>query len=351
MRTASRSSSPRPVRSSRAPAVAKLREALALWRGPALADFAYDDFARHEIDRLEELRLGGVERRIDLELALGHHDDLVPELEALVRALSAPRAAARPSDGRALSMRPPGRGARRVPRRADRPPRRARPRAERRAAGATAGDPRPRRLARRAASRRPTRPSGSRRPATASSARPSAGGRSRGARNPRRRSSRDRADTDGQGGRDHRADELGGEDRSGWSEARELPAASGRIRARSRSGWAACGSRVPRMARSTGSIRRRACSRGNRTDRDRRRRPQRPRDRLRLVWVANGNDGTVTRINPRGGSGGDDPERRHADGRSRRQSSSSPTARITSGRRGRTSCYGSIRPRIRSTSA
>ena len=68
----------------RAPAAAKLRQALALWRGPALADFAYDDFARNEIDRLEELRLGGIERRIDLELALGHHDDLVPELEALV---------------------------------------------------------------------------------------------------------------------------------------------------------------------------------------------------------------------------------------------------------------------------
>jgi DNA-binding SARP family transcriptional activator len=69
----------------RSPAVAKLREALALWRGPALADFAYDDFARNEIDRLDELRLGAIERRIDLELALGHHDDLVPELEALVR--------------------------------------------------------------------------------------------------------------------------------------------------------------------------------------------------------------------------------------------------------------------------
>ena len=69
----------------RAPAAAKLREALALWRGPALADFAYDDFARNEIDRLDELRLVGIERRIDLELALGHHDDLVPELEALVR--------------------------------------------------------------------------------------------------------------------------------------------------------------------------------------------------------------------------------------------------------------------------
>jgi DNA-binding SARP family transcriptional activator/streptogramin lyase len=70
----------------RGPAAAKLREALALWRGPALADFAYEDFAQHEIERLEELRSAGTERRIDLELALGHHVDLVPELEALVRA-------------------------------------------------------------------------------------------------------------------------------------------------------------------------------------------------------------------------------------------------------------------------
>ena len=69
----------------RAPAAAKLHEALALWRGPALADFAYEDFAQHEIERLEELHLSGIERRIDLELALGHHDDLVPELETLVR--------------------------------------------------------------------------------------------------------------------------------------------------------------------------------------------------------------------------------------------------------------------------
>jgi DNA-binding SARP family transcriptional activator len=68
----------------RGPAATKLREALALWRGPALADFAYDDFARPEIERLEELRLAGIERRIQIELALGHHDDLVPELEALV---------------------------------------------------------------------------------------------------------------------------------------------------------------------------------------------------------------------------------------------------------------------------
>jgi DNA-binding SARP family transcriptional activator/streptogramin lyase len=70
----------------RGPAATKLQEALALWRGPALADFAYDDFAQREIERLEELRQAGIERRINLELALGHHDDLVPELEALVRA-------------------------------------------------------------------------------------------------------------------------------------------------------------------------------------------------------------------------------------------------------------------------
>jgi DNA-binding SARP family transcriptional activator len=69
----------------RIPALAKLQAALGLWRGPALADFAFDDFARSEIDRLEELRESCIERRIDLELALGHHDDLVPELEALVR--------------------------------------------------------------------------------------------------------------------------------------------------------------------------------------------------------------------------------------------------------------------------
>jgi DNA-binding SARP family transcriptional activator/streptogramin lyase len=69
----------------RGPALAKLRAALALWRGPALADFAYDDFARSEAERLEELRESCIERRIDLELALGHHDDLVPELESLVR--------------------------------------------------------------------------------------------------------------------------------------------------------------------------------------------------------------------------------------------------------------------------
>ena len=61
-----------------------LREALGLWRGPALADLAFESFAQAAIARLEDLRLLAVERRIDADLALGQHARLVPELEALV---------------------------------------------------------------------------------------------------------------------------------------------------------------------------------------------------------------------------------------------------------------------------
>ena len=61
-----------------------LREALALWRGPPLADFTYEDFAREEIGRLEELRLSALEERIEADLALGRHPDLVAELRRLV---------------------------------------------------------------------------------------------------------------------------------------------------------------------------------------------------------------------------------------------------------------------------
>jgi YVTN family beta-propeller protein len=60
-----------------------LTEALALWRGPALADLAYESFARSEIERLEEQRLGAVEERIEAELALRRHASLVAELESL----------------------------------------------------------------------------------------------------------------------------------------------------------------------------------------------------------------------------------------------------------------------------
>ena len=57
----------------------------ALWRGPPLADFAYEPFAQSEIARLEEARLAALEDRIDADLALGEHAGLVGELEALVR--------------------------------------------------------------------------------------------------------------------------------------------------------------------------------------------------------------------------------------------------------------------------
>ena len=65
-------------------AVARLGEALALWRGPALADFAYEPFAQAEIARLEELRLQAEEERIEAELTLGNGAELVAELETLV---------------------------------------------------------------------------------------------------------------------------------------------------------------------------------------------------------------------------------------------------------------------------
>jgi predicted ATPase/DNA-binding SARP family transcriptional activator len=63
-----------------------LREALALWRGPALADVATAQFAAAAVARLEELRLGALEDRIDADLALGRHDAVLAELDELVTA-------------------------------------------------------------------------------------------------------------------------------------------------------------------------------------------------------------------------------------------------------------------------
>jgi DNA-binding SARP family transcriptional activator len=60
-----------------------LREALALWRGPALSDFAFEPFAQDEIARLDELRLRALEQQLAAELELGRHSDLIGELEAL----------------------------------------------------------------------------------------------------------------------------------------------------------------------------------------------------------------------------------------------------------------------------
>jgi DNA-binding SARP family transcriptional activator len=62
----------------------RLHEALSLWRGSALADFAYENFAQTAIARLEEIKLAAVELRIEADLTLGSHDELVGELETLV---------------------------------------------------------------------------------------------------------------------------------------------------------------------------------------------------------------------------------------------------------------------------
>lgn len=56
--------------------------ALALWRGPAYAEFADEHWARAEIDRLEELRLVAVERRASSALALGRAADVAADLRA-----------------------------------------------------------------------------------------------------------------------------------------------------------------------------------------------------------------------------------------------------------------------------
>lgn len=65
-------------------AVAHFDRALALWRGPALADLRDAPWARAETTRLEELRLGAEERLLDTRLQLGEHHDLIAEAEKAV---------------------------------------------------------------------------------------------------------------------------------------------------------------------------------------------------------------------------------------------------------------------------
>jgi DNA-binding SARP family transcriptional activator len=67
-----------------ATASAALREALDLWRGPPLAEFTDEPFAHVEGAHLEGLRLACLQERIEADLALGRHSDVVDELEALV---------------------------------------------------------------------------------------------------------------------------------------------------------------------------------------------------------------------------------------------------------------------------
>jgi DNA-binding SARP family transcriptional activator len=63
-----------------------LERGLSLWRGAAFGEFAYEQFARAEAERLEELRLLALERRLEARLGLGRHAEALPELRALVAA-------------------------------------------------------------------------------------------------------------------------------------------------------------------------------------------------------------------------------------------------------------------------
>ena len=70
------------------PAVAAelLREGLGLWRGSALADVADEEPVRAEAQRLDAVRVEAVEERLEVDIALGRHSELISELTQLVAA-------------------------------------------------------------------------------------------------------------------------------------------------------------------------------------------------------------------------------------------------------------------------
>ena len=65
---------------------AAFSDALALWRGTALADFVFEDFAQSSIRRLNALRLEAIEGRIEAQLELGRQVEVIAEIEALAAA-------------------------------------------------------------------------------------------------------------------------------------------------------------------------------------------------------------------------------------------------------------------------
>ena len=65
-------------------AAERLRQAVALWRGPALADLQTERFAVTAAARLEEERVAVLEQRLEADLALDHHQQLIHELKPLV---------------------------------------------------------------------------------------------------------------------------------------------------------------------------------------------------------------------------------------------------------------------------
>ena len=72
------------ARGEAAAALGIQRDALALWRGPAFADLEHEPFAQLAVRRLQEILLAALEQRVDAELALGRHRELVAELDELV---------------------------------------------------------------------------------------------------------------------------------------------------------------------------------------------------------------------------------------------------------------------------
>ena len=98
------------LESKPAEAAELLGEALALWRGHPYADVPGSARLEAEARRLEQLRLGAVEDRVEAELALGRHAELLPELGGVDRRVPALGAFPGPADGGVVSGGAPDRG-------------------------------------------------------------------------------------------------------------------------------------------------------------------------------------------------------------------------------------------------
>jgi DNA-binding SARP family transcriptional activator len=122
-------------------AAARLGVALALWRGPALADLPAVGLRQAEGARLEELHLTALERRVDADLALGRHDCLVAELTALSATYPLRERVRGQADAGPLPLGPAGGGAASIPGVPGHARRGARHRAHPRAATPAARDP------------------------------------------------------------------------------------------------------------------------------------------------------------------------------------------------------------------